>query len=596
MTHLAPPSSALRPLVVQSNGDLLLETAVPGADEARDDLLRFAELVKSPEHLHTYRASPLSLWNAAALGETPASILASLERHARYPVPASVRSLVLAEASRWGRLRLARGGAGGLAPGELALEGPPDDLALVALARRAVETVMRESASGMRDSASVMRSPETGVRESASGMPAAASEMRETSLPLDAGHRGPLKLALAREGHPVRDAAGFEPGAPLAVSLREKTLAGAPLVLRPYQAQAARAFLEAGAGTVVLPCGSGKTVVGLAAIAGAGTRTLVLAPGTAAARQWRDELLDKTTLGPTDLAELSSESRARGKADPALAPVTVAATSLLARSPELQDRLARADWGLLVLDEVHLLPATLLPFLERVQGRRRLGLTATLGRDGEERAREVFALVGPCLASVPWKVLEKQGWIAEALCAEVKVPLEPAARLAYLEAPPRERPLLAAENPRKLAVLEKLLARHAREPLLVLGSHRDLLEQAAALANAPLVSGDSRARERESLFREFRAGKIQRLVLSKVGSHAVDLPEATVAIQLSGTFGSRQEEAQRLGRVLRPKASGARARFYALVSLGTVEEEHAHRRQLFLTEQGYRYAIEDGLA
>jgi DNA excision repair protein ERCC-3 len=307
----------------------------------------------------------------------------------------------------------------------------------------------------------------------------------------------------------------------------------------------------------------------------------------------------------SELGELSSESVARKKTaleetGAALAPVTIAASSYLARHEALLEKLARESFGLLVIDEVHLLPEPLLRWLERVQHRRRLGLTATLGReDGRERphlGRDLFALVGPRLSSVPWKLLERQGWIAEALCAEVKVPLAPAARLAYLQAPAREQPLLAAENPAKLTVLERLLERHRREPLLVLGSHLDLLEQAAALANAPLVSGSSRARERESLFADFRSGKLRRLVLSKVGSHAVDLPEAQVAIQLSGTFGSRQEEAQRLGRILRPKESGAKARFYALVSEGTVEEEHAHRRQLFLTEQGYRYAHEDGFA
>ena len=566
------PTAARRPLVVQSDGSLLLETAAPGADDARDDLLRFAELVKSPEHLHTYRATPLSLWNAAAAGHDAASVLATLERHARFPVPASVRALVHAEAARWGRLRLLPAATPARLRLRLVESRDPGEPSSDGLARE------------------LSRRPELAGLLEAAGPGA---------FELEASRRGAVKLALARLGWPVLDAAGCDPGAPLALDLLETTRAGRPFALRPYQDDAVRALIGAGSGTVVLPCGSGKTIVGLAAIVAAGARTLIVAPGTSAARQWRDELLDKTTLAPADVVELSSESRARRpRSERALGSVTIATASLLAKKvgasfPHLE-AVAREDWGLLVLDEVHLLPEPLLRFLESRQGTRRLGLTATLGRE-DGRERDVFALVGPRLSSVPWKLLERQGWIAEALCAEVRVPLSPAGRLAYLQASPRERPTLAAENPHKLSVLERLLERHAREPLLILGSHLDLLEQAAALANAPLVSGTSPAREREALFGEFRSGKLRRLVLSKVGSHAIDLPEASVAIQLSGTFGSRQEEAQRLGRILRPKQSGAKARFYALVSQGTVEEEHALRRQLFLTEQGYRYEVEDAL-
>jgi DNA excision repair protein ERCC-3 len=520
VTHL--PASTLaprRPLVVQTGGAVLLETAAPGADDARDALLPFAELEKSPEHVHTWRLTPLSLWNAAAAGETEATILAALERHARAPVPESVRALVRTETARWGRVRLT-----------------PSGLSLDAELARELGPLPKE--------------------------------------------RGPLKLALARQGWPAQDTLGLEAGAPLAVELRPH------VALRPYQREAVAAFEKSGAGTVVLPCGAGKTVVGLAAIASVRARTLVLATGTAAARQWRDELLDKTTLEPASVHELTAERRSTP------GHVTLATYSLLARRPAALEAVAREDWGLVILDEVHLAPAAVLELLERLQGRRRLGLTATLAR-ADGRDREVFALVGPRLHSVPWKALERSGWIAEALCTEVRVPLSPAGQLAYSQAPRRERPALAAENPEKLGRLERLLERHPREPLLILGSWLDQLEQAASLANAPLVSGSSGARERELAFADFRAGKLRRLVLSRIGSHAIDLPEAAVAIQLSGTFGSKQEEAQRLGRILRPKKGAGKALFYTLVTPGTVEEDWALERQLFLTEQGYRYEIEE---
>jgi DNA excision repair protein ERCC-3 len=542
-------SPAPRPLVVQSDGSILLETAAPGADEARDALLRFAELVKSPEHVHTWRLSPLSLWNAAAAGDDAAAVAAALERHARFPVPASVLELVRRETARWGRIRLAPAGDAL----RLELDASPETAALA-----------RELA----------QDPSLGLAPDGAG-----------GFSVARARRGALKQALVRRGWPVRDDAGLEPGPPLAVSLAPS------LALRPYQLEAVRAFeAGGGSGTIVLPCGAGKTVVGLAAIAASRARTLVVATGVAAARQWIQELLTKTTLTPLEVSELTGKTRGP------LAPVTVATYSLLAhrsggRFPHLE-RVAREEWGLVIFDEVHLLPAPVFRLAAELQARRRLGLTATLVRE-DGREGEVFSLVGPKRYSVPWKLLERSGWIAEALCTELKVPLPPDARLAYTRASRREQPALAAENPEKLSVLERLLARHEGEPTLVLGTYLDQLEEAAALANAPVILGATPARERTALLDAFRKGELPTLVLSRVGNHALDLPEASVAIQLSGTFGSRQEEAQRLGRILRPKKTGRKAHFYAVLSKDTVEEEYAAKRQLFLVEQGYRYEVRD---
>jgi DNA excision repair protein ERCC-3 len=555
-----------RPVIVQSDFSILLETAAPGAEAARDDLLTFAELVKSPEHVHTYRITPLSLWNAASAGHGVPWIQDALARHSRFPVPENVRAVVREQGSRYGRLTL-HARAGGLV-----LTASDDALA---------EEVWRH--------------------EKVKSFLVARPSAREIVVRPDL--RGHLKQALVKLGWPVEDLAGYAQGAPLALSLRERTLRGEPFSLRPYQEEAARIFYDQGSerggtGTIVLPCGSGKTVVGLAAIVAAGTRTLVLTTGTQAARQWRDEILDKTTLVEEDVLLLTGETTAARKkaGERGLGRVTVSTYQLLThkqgeRFPHME-AVQQADLGLVVYDEVHLLPAPVFRLTAELQARRRIGLTATLVRE-DGREDDVFSLVGPKRYDVPWKVLERAGWIAEAVCTEVRVPLHPSRSMEYATAPNTLRARVAAENPAKLPVLERLLARHAHEPVLVLGTYVEQIEAAGALADAPVITGKTPERKREELYRAFRQGEIRLLVLSKVGNYAIDLPEASVAVQISGNFGSRQEEAQRLGRILRPKKGGGTARFYSLVTRETVEQDFAMKRQLFLTEQGYRYEIQD---
>lgn len=564
-------SAAPRPVIVQSDYSILLEMAAAGAEDARDDLLRFAELVKSPEHVHTYRLTPLSLWNATAAGHDAKWVAETLERHSRFPVPQNVRAFILEQGSRYGRL---------------ALHARDGKLVLDVASKHLADELFRQDS----------------IRKFV------VSRRDEMSFFVEPGLRGNLKQALVKIGWPVADLAGYAEGGPLEVALRKTTRAGAPLELRPYQLEAAHAFYDAGSlrggtGVIVLPCGAGKTLVGIAAIVATRTRTLVVTTGTAAVRQWRAELLDKTTLEAEQVLELTGETTARRKKDKtsALGPVTVTTYQLLShkgargaggdRYPHME-AVKEGDFGLIVFDEVHLLPAPVFRLTAELQARRRLGLTATLLReDGLED--DVFSLVGPKRHDVPWKVLERAGWIAEALCTEVRVGLHPSLKEAYATSKRRELPAIAGENPAKLPVLERLLARHANEPILVLGTYVDQLEDASIVVGAPVITGKTGAAERDRLYQRFRDGEIGVLILSRVGNYAIDLPEASVAIQLSGTFGSRQEEAQRLGRVLRPKEGGKRARFYSLVTRETVEEEFAMKRQLFLTEQGYRYEILD---
>ncbi|MEZ0229366.1 MAG: DNA repair helicase XPB, partial [Planctomycetota bacterium] len=510
-------------MIVQSDYSILLEVGAPGAEEARDDLLRFAELVRSPEHVHTYRLTPLSLWNAAAAGHGAESVLAALERHARFPVPQNVRAFVLEQGRRYG---------------QTCLRAKGDELVLDVATAHLAEHLWRQDS----------------IRKFI------VARRDELSFFVQPGLRGNLKQALIKIGFPVEDLAGYVDGAPIEVAL------GA-VELRPYQSEAVAAFLREGTGVIVLPCGAGKTIVGIAAIAALRTRTLVITTGTAAARQWRGELLGKTTLPAEEVVELTGEtSRKRPRRD---AAVTVTTYQLLSHRERGEfphmERAKEADFGLIVYDEVHLLPAPVFRLTAELQARRRLGLTATLLReDGCED--DVFALVGPKRHDVPWRELEQAGWIAEASCTEIRVPLHESRREEYALGKPRELPRIAAENEAKLPVVARLLDEHAEEPILVLGTYVEQLHRIGALVDAPVITGETSAAERDVLYEDFRAGRIGTLVLSRVGNYAIDLPEASVAIQVSGTFGSRQEEAQRLGRVLRPKRAGRRARLYTIVT------------------------------
>ena len=551
------------PLVVQSDKTVLLEVQNDLYEEARDALARFAELEKSPEYLHTYRITPLSLWNAAAAGLTAEEILQSLEDYSKYDLPPNVRVDIVEQISRYGRIRLTRRDGDPSTGPCLAVES--DDRALIAeIARHKMV------------------------------LPLIRSQPNDRTLIADLAHRGRLKQALVGIGYPAQDEAGYTDGRPLRFQLRHPTLAGESFVLRPYQRGAAEVFHAGGAarggsGVIVLPCGSGKTMVGMAVMAALQTATLILCPSTVAARQWISELIDKTTLTEDQIGEYSGlEKQVR--------PVTISTYQIITHRRRRTDdfpHFALFDqeaWGLIIYDEVHLLPAPVFRITAELQARRRLGLTATLVReDGHEK--DVFSLIGPKKYDVPWKVLEQQGWIATAECHEIRAHLPDDLRMEYALTDEREKYRFAAENPAKLRILDRLLAKHKDDNILVIGQYLGQLEKIAERLNAPLITGQTKVADREKLFARFRAGDITRLVVSKVANFAIDLPDANVAIQVSGTFGSRQEEAQRLGRILRPKRNGLLAHFYTLVTRDTRDQEFAANRQLFLTEQGYHYDI-----
>jgi len=538
----------IKPAIVQADRSVLLEVAHPQFERAREALAAFAELEKSPEHIHTYRISAVSLWNAAAAGLDADGIATTLVELSRYDVPQSVLADVRDLCARYGRLRLMEGEAGLL---RLVAQEP----ALLAEVARAstVEALLR-------------------------GRPGPCEAT------LSAVARGPLKQALIELGWPVEDLAPYEDGDALAVELREG------LDLRAYQSDAAAAFGAAGAGVVVLPCGAGKTVVGLAAIAEQGAETLIVTTNSASLAQWRAELLDKTTLPAEAIGEYSGQRKQ-------IRPLTLTTYQMLTHRPRRDggfphlDLFERREWGLVIYDEVHLLPAPVFRATARIQARRRLGLTATLIReDGAEPL--VFSLVGPKRYDTAWRELEDAGWIASAECAELRVPLSAERRMDYATADDeRERFRLASVNPAKDALVARALERHPGKQALVIGYYLDQLKRVGDRLGAPVVTGKTPRHEREELYDRFRAGELPALCVSKVANFALDLPSASVAVQLSGTFGSRQEEAQRLGRLLRPKPGENRAFFYTLVSHETCEQEFAHKRQLFLAEQGYRYSV-----
>lgn len=549
-----------RPLTVQADRSLLLEVHNPLYEECRDRLAAFAELRKSPEHIHSYAITPLSLWNACAAGVTVDRVIETLSAFSKYEVPGNVLADIRDLMGRYGRLRLLRAGDG------LALEADEPDL-LALLRRNAhVAPLLGDSADGVR----ALVAP---------------------------AQRGRLKQALLKAGLPVEDLAGYADGVPYALALREVAASGEAWRPRDYQWAAVDAFWagggpRGGSGVLVLPCGAGKTVIGLGVMQRAATHTLILCTSISAVRQWQRELADKTDIDPADIAEYTGERKEIG-------PVTLATYQIMAtRSrnggnefPHLS-LFMRQGWGLIIYDEVHLLPAPVFRVTAEIQSRRRLGLTATLLRE-DGREDDVFSLIGPKKFDIPWKDLEQRGWIAPAVCTEVRVPMPRELRLEYAAAERRQQYRVAATNPTKLTAMQGLLERHHEDRVLVIGQYLDQLATVAQQLGAPLINGATPVEQRETLFDAFRRGDLRLLVVSKVANFAIDLPEANVAIELSGTFGSRQEEAQRLGRILRPKASGGQAYFYAVVSHDTVDQSYSDHRQLFLTEQGYRYQIED---
>jgi DNA excision repair protein ERCC-3 len=541
------------PLIVQSDKTLLLEIDHERAQDCRKAIAPFAELERSPEHVHTYRLTPLGLWNARAAGHDAEQVVDTLLEYSRYAVPHALLVDIAETMARFGRLRLEK--------------HPTHGLVLASNDRPVLEEVLRaKKVQGM-----------LGERLDAETVVVHPSE------------RGNLKQALLKIGWPAEDFAGYVDGEAHAIDLDQSGW-----VLRGYQREAAESFWHGGSGVVVLPCGAGKTIVGLAAMAHAKATTLILVTNTVAARQWKDELLRRTSLTADEIGEYSGARKE-------IRPVTIATYQVMTTRRkgvfvhlELFD--AR-DWGLVIYDEVHLLPAPIFRMTADLQARRRIGLTATLVRE-DGREGDVFSLIGPKRYDAPWKDIEAQGWIAPADCVEVRVTLPEDERFVYATAEPDERYRLASCTAAKSRLVEQLVEKHRGEPTLVIGQYLDQLDEIAAALNAPVIKGSTTVKERERLYNAFRHGEIDLLVVSKVANFSVDLPSAAVAIQVSGSFGSRQEEAQRLGRLLRPKqtqADGTQkpARFYAIVSRDTVDADFAQHRQRFLAEQGYSYRIVD---
>ena len=549
------------PLIVQSDRTLLLDVHAPGAEEARAAIMPFAELEKSPEHIHTYRITPLSLWNAASAGLCPAGIADALAKYSRYQIPQGIIEGFADTMSRYGKIRM----TATQNENELYLAIEDKEVRAEIAAVRPLEKYLRKTGDGF-------------------------------SLRLV--DRGTVKRELIQQGWPVRDEAPLVSGEDLDIRLRKECCSGRPFAPRDYQLEAARSVLGDGApgtgyGVVALPCGSGKTIVGMVIMSLLKTNTLILTTNVAAVHQWIDELLDKTELTRDQIAEYSGDSKS-------VAPVTVATYQIITWRPNRDAefphfRLFRERaWGLVVYDEVHLLPAPVFRVTAELQALRRLGLTATLIReDGAEDA--VFSLVGPKRYDVPWKDLEGKGWIAEAVCTEIRLDLPEHLKIPYAVAPPREKYRLASENPLKEDIVAQLIENHGDDQILVIGQYISQLNSLARLLQAPLITGKTPNAERERIYSSFRRGEVRVIVVSRVANFAIDLPDASMAIQVSGSFGSRQEEAQRLGRILRPKEGNAKNRnawFFTLVSRYTVEEDFASNRQQFLAEQGYKYSIQ----
>ena len=536
------------PLIVQSDKTLLLDIDRPMSTECRRAIAPFAELERSPEHIHTYRLTPLGLWNARAAGHDAEQVIDTLIKYSRYAVPHSILIDVAETMSRYGRLRLEM--------------DPVHGLILITTDTAVLEEVIRAK----------KIAPLLGARIDPETI---------TVLP---SQRGQIKQSLLRLGWPAEDFAGYVDGQAHEISLVQKDWK-----IRPYQELAAEGFWHGGSGVVVLPCGAGKTIVGAAAMAHAKATTLILVTNTIAARQWREELLKRTTLNEDEIGEYSGAKKE-------IRPVTIATYQVMTKKKNgvyaHLDLFDSYDWGLIIYDEVHLLPAPIFRFTADIQSRRRLGLTATLVReDGMEG--EVFSLIGPKRFDVPWKEIEAQGYIAPAECIEVRVNLTETERLAYATAEPENRYRSCATTRTKRDVVEALVEKHVDDQVLVIGQYIDQLDDLSEVLGAPLIKGETPIKEREILFNKFRTGEIKCLVVSKVANFSIDLPDATIAIQVSGAFGSRQEEAQRLGRILRPKSDGRSAKFYSVISRDTIDQDFAQNRQRFLAEQGYSYKIID---
>ncbi len=555
---MAQPSGT--PLIIQSDASLLADVHDPGFEEARAELSAFAELEKSPEHMHTYRLTPLSLWNAASAGLAADAILETLDAYGRFPVPDNVRFFIEDTISRYGKIRL--------------LETDKDRQLFLDVPDPAIRQELM-----------------TNKRVSKYLTPWDQDEL--AGFLVELYDRGTIKQELIHVGYPVKDEAPLVEGDALSVPLRETSSSGSPFSVRDYQVEAARAFYGTGRpgtgfGTVVLPCGAGKTIVGMKVMEIVGSNTLILTTNVAAVHQWIDELLDKTDLTEDDIGEYSGDRKV-------IRPVTIATYQILTWRKNKEEEFphfrifGERNWGLIIYDEVHLLPAPVFRVTAEIQAVRRLGLTATLIRE-DGRESDVFSLVGPKRYDVPWKELEQKGWIAEANCYEIRIDLPDSLKIEYATADKRGKFRVASENPRKIEITRQIIENHREDSIMVIGQYISQLKELAKELDAPIIMGKTPNQEREKIYAAFRSGEVQVIVVSKVANFAIDLPDASVAIQVSGTFGSRQEEAQRLGRILRPKEKNSY--FYSIISRYTTEESFGANRQKFLTEQGYKYHIE----
>lgn len=546
------------PLIVQSDMTMLLEVDSPLYPVVRDAIASFSEIVKSPEHIHTYRITPISLWNAAASGISDEEIIARLKEFTKYEIPQNIIFEISSLTKRFGKLRLHK-----LDEQHLRLEA--DDPLIL-------------------DECENILSINIYFKE----------RLDSHTCLIESKNRGLLKQAFIKKSYPILDLAGYSEGDTLAINIRENE----NFKLRVYQIAARDAFYKGGSNTggsgiITLPCGAGKTVIGLSIMGLIKTHTLILATGTTAVKQWKRELLDKTDLRECDIGEYTGELKE-------IRPVTITTYQIIThRKKRVNDfihfnKLNSVNWGFIIYDEVHLLPAKVFRFTSSLQGIRRLGLTATLVRE-DNKEDEVFSLIGPKYFDVPWKVLEKQGWIATAKCYELRIPISPQSRIKYINAGKFEKFRVASENDAKHLIIEKLLKEHSSESLLIIGQFIDQLEKISASFGIPLITGKTKQSEREILYDKFRKREVLRIIVSSVANFAIDLPDASVAIEISGRFGSRQEEAQRLGRILRPKKDNKQVLFYSLVTKDTEEQDFALKRQLFLTEQGYTYNIMDAV-
>lgn len=549
------------PLIVQSDNTILLEVNNVRYQQARICISRFSELEKSPEHIHTYRITPLSLWNAASSGLHSDTIIDELTALSKYDVPQNVQRDIIEFTDRYGKVKL--------------YHAEHEDHLLL----YSDDQIFIEEISNYK-----------------SAQPYIEGRADEHNLIVKPEYRGLIKQALIKMGFPVEDLAGYKEGTPHVVNLRAETLSGNPFHLRHYQQESIDCFYQegsvrGGSGVLVLPCGAGKTIIGLGVMSYIKQQTLILCTNIVAVRQWIDEILDKTDINPDEIGEYSGEKKE-------IKPITVSTYQILTYRKDKKSDFAHfkifntQNWGLIIYDEVHLLPAPIFRITSSIQSTRRLGLTATLIRE-DGRESDVFSLIGPKKQDIPWKELEKEGWIATAYCHEVRVKLPDDMRMQHALAAPKPQYRIASENPEKITIIKYLLNKHKDDSILIIGQFLTQLDEVAQEIKAPLITGSTKNEQRQKLYSDFRSGRIRVLIVSKVANFSIDLPDANIAIQISGSFGSRQEEAQRLGRILRPKKQNEPAHFYSIITRETSDQKYAAKRQLFLTEQGYSYEIID---